>query len=539
MEHPTEATGNTGDRAAETNVYLIGGGIASLAAAVFLIRDGDIPGHKITIFEQLEHLCGSLDGAGSPQEGYVIRGGRMLESKYVCTWDLFSSIPTLDESKTVTREIFDFNDTLKTSSKSRLFRSGHREDAPEFGLSEKHILILERVMLEPEAMLGTSSIAEQFDSLFFQTNFWIMWSTTFAFQTWHSAVEFKRYLLRFTHMVVGFNRLQAIMRTVYNQYDSMIRPLFKWLEHHGVRFDVETRVSDLGFSEDADGKRVNRILCERDGSRLEIGVRPEDRVMVTLGSMTEGSSLGSMESAPVLNGKRDGGAWTLWEKIAAGRPELGRPSVFTDHIDESKWVSFTTTLRNPDFFRMVRDFTGNVEGEGGLVTFAESSWMMSIVLPHQPHFAGQPEDVNVFWGYGLFVDKPGDFVKKPMSACTGREIMTEVLGHLRIESETSRIMESLVCIPCMMPFITSQFLRRAKGDRPPVVPEGWTNLAFTGQFCEIPDDVVFTVEYSIRSAQTAVYKLLGLKREPPTVYKGQYDPRVLFKAFATLHDVGV
>jgi oleate hydratase len=136
MEHPTDATGNTGARAAETNLYLIGGGIASLAAAVFLIRDGDIPGHKITIFEQLEHLGGSLDGAGSPQDGYVIRGGRMLESKYLCTWDLFSSIPTLDESKTVTREVFDFNGTLKTSSKSRLFRGGHRVDAPEFGLSK-------------------------------------------------------------------------------------------------------------------------------------------------------------------------------------------------------------------------------------------------------------------------------------------------------------------------------------------------------------------------------------------------------------------
>jgi len=539
MEHPTAATDNNAGHLAETNVYLIGGGIASLAAAVFLIRDGDIPGHKITIFEQLEHLGGSLDGAGSPQEGYVIRGGRMIESKYVCTFDLFSSIPTLDESKTVTREIFDFNETLKTSSKSRIFRGGHREDAPEFGLTEKHILTLERLTLEPEAMLGTSSIAGHFDQSFFQTNFWLMWSTTFAFQPWHSAVEFKRYLLRFTHMVAGFNRLQGIMRTVYNQYDSMIRPLFKWLEHHGVRFDLDTRVTDLGFSDDAEGKRVDRIICERDGSPLQVVVGPQDHVIVTLGSMTEGSSLGSMDSAPALNAKSNGGAWTLWEKIADGRPEFGRPSVFSDHIDESKWLSFTTTLRNPDFFRIVRDFTGNVEGEGGLITFAQSSWLMSIVLPHQPHFAGQPDNVNVFWGYGLFVDRPGDFVKKPMSASTGREIMTEVLDHLQVGADASRILEASICIPCMMPFITSQFLRRARGDRPEVVPDGWTNLAFTGQFCEIPDDVVFTVEYSIRSAQTAVYRLLGLKREPPPVYKGQYDPRVLFKAFAALHDVGV
>jgi len=89
----------------------------------------------------------------------------------------------------------------------------------------------------------------------------------------------------------------------------------------------------------------------------------------------------------------------------------------------------------------------------------------------------------------------------------------------------------------MMPFITSQFLRRGKGDRPHVVPEGWTNLAFTGQFCELPDDVVFTVEYSVRSAQTAVYELLGLKRHPPAVYKGRYDPRILNDAFISLHDI--
>ena len=89
----------------------------------------------------------------------------------------------------------------------------------------------------------------------------------------------------------------------------------------------------------------------------------------------------------------------------------------------------------------------------------------------------------------------------------------------------------------MMPFITSQFLRRERGDRPEVVPQGSTNLAFTGQFCELPDDVVFTVEYSISSAQTALYTLLRLKREPPAVYKGQYDLRVLYQAFTTLHDI--
>jgi len=518
-------------------VYMVGCGLASMAAAAFMIRDGDVFGQNITILEESDKMGGSLDGAGSAEAGYVLRGGRMLESKYLCTFDLFSSIPTLDESETVTQETLRWNGTMKTASKSRLFRDGRRQTAPKFGLSERHILTIERLVLEPESLLGRMSIAEQFDAAFFQTDFWFMWCTTFAFQPWHSAVEFKRYLARFAHMVDGFDRLRGIMRTLYNQYDSLVRPLHKWLKERGVKFEMNTRVTDLGFATNGVGKTVERIVFQRPGSEGAITVSPRDYVLVTLGSMTEASSLGSMDTAPAVGTKRDGGAWTLWETIAAGRPEFGHPAVFANHVEQSKWISFTTTLHGPTFLRLVRELTGNVPGEGGLITFPESAWLASIVIPHQPHFIGQPEHAAVFWGYGLNVDRPGNFVSKPMSACSGREIMTEVLGHLHITTEAAAILDTCICISCMMPFITSQFLPREKGDRPPVLPEGSHNLAFMGQFCEVPDDVVFTVEYSIRSAQLAVYGLLSLQLKPPGVYKGKFDLRVLLKAFRALHDI--
>ena len=508
-----------------------------MAAAAFMIRDGDVFGQNITIMEESGSVGGSLDGAGSPEEGYVLRGGRMLESKYLCTFDLFSSIPTLDDSQTVAQETLRWNETMKTASKSRLFRDGQRQTAPKFGLSETHILTIERLVIEPETLLGRTSIADQFEAGFFQTDFRFMWCTTFAFQPWHSAVEFKRYLARFAHMVEGFDRLRGIMRTLYNQYDSLVRPLHKWLLERGVKFELNTRVTDLGFALNGARKTVDRIDFQRLGSDGAIAVDARDYVLVTLGSMTEASSLGTMDTPAVLGTKQDGGAWILWERIARGRPEFGRPEVFAEHIEKSKWLSFTTTLHDPTFFRLVRDLTGNVPGEGGLITFPESAWLASIVIPHQPHFIGQPENVDVFWGYGLAVDRPGDFVKKPMSACTGRELMTEILGHLRINAEQSSILAAATCIPCMMPFITSQFLPREKGDRPHVLPEGSHNLAFMGQFCEVPDDVVFTVEYSIRSAQLAVYSLLDLQLKPPGVYKGQFDLRVALKAFRALHDL--
>jgi len=516
--------------------YLVGAGIASLAAAAFLIRDGGVKGQQITVFEESEQLGGALDAAGSPQEGYVARGGRMFERHYVCTFDLFASIPTLDDSKTVTQEILDWNETMKTSSNARLIRRAERETAPLFGLSERHILTIERLAVEPESMLGRSRIDEQFDASFFKTNFWIMWSTTFAFQPWHSAVEFKRYLVRFVHMVAGFNQLHGILRTVYNQYDSMVRPLLKWLSRRGVSFVRGTRVVDLDINDAANELHVERIHYLRDGVAGEISVRPEDRVLVTLGSMTEASSLGAMDLAPPILGKNDGGAWALWEKLAAGRSHFGHPATFADHVDQSRWVSFTTTLYAPDFLRSLIELTGNVPGEGGLITFPDSAWMLSIVVPHQPHFIGQPEDVAVFWGYGLTVGMPGNFVSQPMAACSGREIMTELLGHLRMEADAEKILESALCVPCMMPFITSQFLPRESGDRPDIVPAGARNFAFIGQFCEQPDDVVFTVEYSIRSAQTAVYRLLALEQDPPPVYQGKFDPKVLYNAYRALHD---
>jgi len=512
-----------------------------MAAAAFMIRDGDMFGQNITILEESGTLGGSLDGAGSPEAGYMLRGGRMLESKYLCTFALFDTIPTLDESQTVTQETLRWNEMMKTSSKCRLFRDGQRQTAPKFGLAESHILTIERLVLEPEGLLGRTTIAAQFDAGFFRTDFWFMWCTTFAFQPWHSAVEFKRYLARFIHMIDGFDRLQGIMRTRYNQYDSLVRPLHKWLVQRGVRFELETAVIDLGFTTQGGITSVDSIAFRRPGvaDRVasRIAVTPRDYVMVTLGSMTEGSSLGAMDTAPPMGGKRDGDGWTLWEEIADGRPGFGRPAAFADHVDQSKWVSFTATLHDPTLLRLIRERTGNVPGEGGLVTFPDSPWLMSIVIPHQPHFIGQPETVEVLWGYGLSVDRPGAFVKKPMSGCTGREIMTELLGHLIIVAEAAGILGSCICIPCMMPFITSQFLPREKGDRPPVLPEGYHNLAFMGQFCEVPDDVVFTVEYSIRSAQLAVYGLLDLQLTPPGVYKGKFDPRVLLTAFRALHDL--
>ncbi len=264
-----------------------------------------------------------------------------------------------------------------------------------------------------------------------------------------------------------------------------------------------------------------------DRRRAKVPVSSMGFSMQNRQDMTDASSLGSMTSAPKNLTKEDGDSWALWEKLAAERPDFGNPSVFNSSMAESLWESFTVTLRNPAFFDKMIKFSGNQPGTGGLVTFKDSNWLMSIVLAYQPHFVNQPADVQVFWGYALFPDRVGDFVPKPMTECNGEEILRELCGHLRFDLD---VVASANCIPCRMPYITSMFMPRSSTDRPLPIPRGSKNLAFISQFVEIPDDVVFTVEYSVRAAQMAVYEFLGIDRKIPSVSPHDKSLRVQFEA---------
>nr|QEK14109.1 oleate hydratase [Thermococcus aciditolerans] len=519
------------------NAYMVGGGIASLAAAVFLIRDAKMPGENIYIFEKTPVNGGCLDGSGDPENGYLLRGGRMFEEHYEATWDLLGSIPSLDDSdKTILDEVVEFNEEYVGSSKCRLVGTpGKKVDFTKYGLTIRHLNELNELLLTPEDQLGGITIEQWFSPSFFKTNFWYFWATMFAFQPWHSVMEMRRYMLRFMHLVPGMNKIEGVLRTPYNQYDSMILPIQKWLQDRGVNFIMGTKVVDVEI-EEIDGKKYVTKLHTTGQKEGIIEVKPKDLVFITIGSMVENSTYGDFEHPPVLN-RGEGDIWRLWRNLVKKDPSLGNPDVFASEIDKTKWESFTITFRGEEFLKMLEEFTGNKTGTGGLVTFKDSSWLMSIVAFRQPHFRNQPDDVTVIWGYGLFVDKKGDYIKKPMSQCTGKEIFLELLYHLGWLDKKDELLGTVINVrTAMMPYITSQFMPRHPGDRPPVIPENYGNLALLGQFVEVPGECVFTVEYSVKSAMMGVYGLLDLSREPPEAYKPYKRIDVLIKAVETLVD---
>lgn len=516
---------------------IVGSGIGALSAAVLLIRDAGMPGSHIRILEESTLPGGALDGGGDARQGYVTRGGRMFtDETYTCLWNVLESIPSPGTpNRTVRDEILAFNALWRSDAHARLIDRNRRIlDASDLGFNFQDRLELMRLLATPERALGTKRIEECFSTHFLDTHFWAMWRTTFAFQNWHSAVELKRYMLRFLQELPRIHTLGGVRRTEFNQYDAIVRPMVKWLLEHGVRFDYGTRVSDADFTAGAQGLRLDTLHCLREGRPFTYSLGAHECALITIGSMVADSRNGNDHQAPELVRDQRDGAWTLWRNMARKAPCFGRPEVFCGNVDESKWESFTLTMHSPLLIRRIQAFSGNAPGTGGLMTFKDSSWLMSIVVPHAPHFEDQPESVFTLWGYGLLLDTQANYIEKTMSQAGGQDILTELMHHLGFEDILEEVRRTTTVVPVMMPYITSEFECRSASDRPPVIPAGARNFALLGQYVEIPEDVVFTVEYSVRGAMHGVYGLMGLDTEVPAIYHGIADPKVALASLRTL-----
>lgn len=525
----------------QKSAWFVGAGLASLAGAAFLIRDGQLKGDRITILERLKLPGGALDGIREPKKGFVIRGGREMEDHMECLWDLFRSIPSIEiEGASVLDEFYWLNKDDPNKSLQRVTERQGQDAHTDgtFTLNDRAMKDIAKVFLSTREEMEGKRINEVFGPDFLASNFWLYWRTMFAFEEWHSALEMKLYLHRFIHHVGGLPDLSALKFTKYNQYESLVLPLTRWLIAQGVTLRFDTEVTDIHFDITASRKLATRIEWTGGG----VDLTENDLVFTTIGSLTENSNDGDHHTPARLD-VGPAPAWDLWRTIARRDESFGRPEVFCGNIAQSKWESATVTTLDPRIPAHIqrvckRDpFSGKVV-TGGIVTVRDSSWLMSWTVNRQPHFKEQPKDQIVVWLYGLFVDTPGDFVKKSMQDCTGEEITQEWLYHMGVPvADIPELAASgAKCVPVMMPYVTAFFMPRRAGDRPEVVPQGAVNFAFIGQFAETTRDTIFTTEYSVRTAMEAVYRLLGVERGVPEVYNSTYDIRKLLAATSSLRE---
>ncbi|MFE4958740.1 oleate hydratase [Streptomyces sp. NPDC056653] len=535
----------------QKSAHLIGGGVASLAAAAFLIRDGQMDGSRITVYEASSITGGCLDGIKDPVEGYLFRGEREMEDHYECMWDLYRSIPSLDvEDASVLDDFYRINKDRPTYNMRRTTQNCGQpvETDGKMLLSPRAQREMMKLFFTRREDLYDKRFDEVVGEEFFRSNFWVYWQSMFAIAPWHGALEMKLYANRFVHHFHGFSDLSTIKWTRYNQFDSLIRPLLVWLEKHGVTIQYDTRVTNGLFDITPERKVARRIEWLRDGQRGGVDVTENDLVLTTVGSPVEATTWGDHHTPPVWNQEiGEGSIWALWRNIAAQDPAFGRPDKFCTHTEKSSYVSaciVTLDEKIPRYIQQIcgRDpfaFDGNVV-TGGMVTVRDSNWFLQWNVEREPHFPDQPHDQLMAHAYGAYsLDRPGNYVKKAMRECTGEEIAQEWLYHMGVPNDEIEDLaaRSVVCHPCMMPYVTAFFLPRRAGDRPDVVPQHAVNFGFLGQFAESsPRDVIFTVEYSIRTAMEAVYTLLDIERGVPEPWGSQYDIRALLNSIAVLRD---
>jgi oleate hydratase len=514
--------------------HIVGGGFGGLAAAALLIRNAGLAGTDITIYEADEKPGGGFFLEGSPLQGYSIPGS-IFDREFRCAFDLLAAIPTLtDPGVSVSEQFFTFNRDHAFDDKTHVIdRELRVVHGPRYGLSWVDALRLARLSFTPESRLEGQRIAAFFSPAFFDTEFWLLWSTLMGSLPQHSIVEFRRYLNRFLYLFPDLSSMAHVLRSPFNQHESFVKPLAAWLEARGVGILTGTFVTNLVFDSSTGGMTVKQLDHERGGWATSVSLASSDIVLLTTGSQAADRSTGSMTEAP--RPASSGRSWALWKRIAEAHPGWGNPDAFfgQSRAADSRWVTFTVTTTGRDFIDQMTRLTGSEPGRGGLLTLKDSGWILSLSIFHQPEVLDQPAGTFVWWGYGLYPERLGNFVPKRMDACSGEEILKEVLLHLRFENPDA-IMSSSICVPCNLPYVNNIWLARTRSDRPPVVPPGATNLGLIGQYVEVPHDIAFTFEYSVRTAWEAIYRLLGRGPAPPPVYRGNLDPKGLWAALKVI-----
>lgn len=529
------------------SAYIIGTGLAALSAVCYLVRDGQMKGERIHIFEKDPIPGGACDGFEYPGVGYVMRGGREMDNHFEVMWDLFHSIPSIEtEGVSVLDEYYWLNkeDPNYSLCRATVNRGQDAHTDKKFAVSDKAQMEIMRLFFTPDEELYDKRIDEYFDDEVFDSNFWLYWRTMFAFENWHSALEMKRYIKRYIHHIGGLPDFTALRFTKYNQYESMILPMVKYLENAGVVFHYNTKVVNVEFDVTSNRKQATRIEIEAEGETRFVDLTEDDLVFITNGGCVENSAMGSQNTPAPYNPEiKPGGGWDMWRRIAAQSPDFGNPDKFCYDSELCNWMSATVETLDQRIIPYItnickRDpFTGKVV-TGGIVSVKDSSWLLSWTINRQPQFRSQPKDHCLVWVYALFNDRPGDYVKKPMRDCTGKEICMEWLYHIGVpENEIEELAEnSANTVPVMMPYIDAFFMPRNDTDRPKVVPDGAVNFAFIGQFAETARDTIFTTEYSMRTGMEAVYTLLNVDRGVPEVWCSTYDVRDLLNATVKLRD---
>ncbi|KAJ5353882.1 hypothetical protein N7541_006446 [Penicillium brevicompactum] len=506
----------------QTEAWILGTGTASLASAFYLIKHARLSPQNVHILESRDSVQQVLHRKGDPSSGYdqfagclPVPIGGPLKEILACIPSTISS-PAGQQSFLNDIQSAEVNRKIETESsgigvlvqKNRLIRN---IATGSLNLNLKHRLNLARLVLKREKSLGRNQIRDFFSESFFHTSFWAIWSAQFGLQPWHSATEFRRAIRQYLGEFHTLSILNCLDITGHYQYESIFLPIYRFLRSLDVDFQFDTKVTGIMTTSD-DPQSISRLEVVQNGFQSYKDIGTHDIVIATLGSTESGTVVGSNDDQPptVLFDAYEelDENWSLWLALNSKDEKFGNPYAFCTRRSQSMLESFTITTEDLNFFNYLTTLSRSTLKTGAFIVLQESRWKLNLCLPAQPVFPHQPRNVRVLWGFALFPEGIGNYVKKPMLQCSGAEITAELLQQLNFPPEL--LFQHTVTIPRVMPRMSTILLAHSRDERPEIIPRNTTNIGLVGQFVEIPQYSCIDMSYAVRAAQMVVSRLMGL-----------------------------
>ena len=175
-----------------------------------------------------------------------------------------------------------------------------------------------------EEAVDGKRIDDYFRSSFFKTNFWYLFASMFGFEPWHSLMECRRYLRRFFARAPISRSLIGGWNTPYNNYESIVLPIERWLSKQKVDIQTGARVTDVDFRPSKTRKSVEKLHLLKNGNSAEIAVAPSDFVFITIGSKVAVHD-GEHEQGSGPGDRQDGRRLDALGKNGKKGARLGKP----------------------------------------------------------------------------------------------------------------------------------------------------------------------------------------------------------------------
>lgn len=481
---------------ARANAYITGGGLSAFASALYLIRDCGLNPSNVHVFSNGSYNC------GNEKTGYICRRNKIINEKNSMNlFDLLKDVNSLDiPDLTVCDEILNiYRSNPNVRRVTFIDEDKNVSDISDILLDKIQRNMIISLLQTKREKLRSVTIYEAMNTDFFTTPFWKLLSAAYGFTGESSAYEFANCILHMGGSICG------TMPSDFDSHDEILTPLTEHLRQLGADIRESASVTDIDFE---DGK-ADAVHFTDNGIRKTVYLNDGDICIFPTDEMAECEAFGSFnEAAPKIFTS----PYQLWEKLSMKNDAFNDPSVFFDEFDSQMSEEFTITLSNRLLHELIDKVTCGALGIDGVIILDNSNWKLTICAVPSTHFKNQSDDIAVIWGTASCFDRDGEYSAKPMTECSGAEILYELVSCLNLQDAWDDIRETVInVIPCHRKYDRA-FISPVPS-KLEIIPTGISNMAVSGDFAESDSGSVFSAEYPVTTARAAAYRLMNTKKK--------------------------